>query len=132
LLVSVPITMNFGLSMNTRARPALVGTDWNVHALPVAPDSRFRRGDANDDGGVNIADALRILSFLFTGATPPACEDAADGNDDGGLDISDALAILGFLFLGSEAPPVPGPTTCGSDLTPDALGRCTDPAGSCD
>ena len=93
--------------------------------------AKFRRGDSNGDGVVDIADAISILAFLFNGGSAPACEDAADANDDAAVDISDASAILGFLFLGSAVPPAPGPTSCGSDPTPDSLEACGDPRGTC-
>ena len=84
----------------------------------------FRRGDSNGDAEVDLSDALRTLGYLFLGAPPPDCPDAADANDDARIDISDAVGTLGFLFLGSAAPPAPGPFECGADPTGDALGAC--------
>ena len=84
----------------------------------------FRRGDSNGDAEVDLSDALRTLGYLFLGAPPPDCPDAADANDDARIDISDAVGTLGFLFLGSAAPPPPGPFECGADPTGDALGAC--------
>ena len=83
----------------------------------------FSRGDANDDGARNIADAIFILQYLFGGGAEPSCPDAADANDDGALNIADAVAILQHLFGGGGdlPPPFPG---CGPDPTPDALGAC--------
>ena len=87
----------------------------------------FRRGDANGDGTVNIADAIHVLSALFGGGALPACSDAADGNDDGVVDIADAVAVLGFLFGGREPLPPPFPQ-CGPDPTPDSLACDTYPS----
>ena len=80
---------------------------------------QFRRGDANLDDLVNIADAVGILDATF-GGPPLACDSAGDVNDDGGVDIADPIALLAFLFSGGVAPPAPFPD-CGSDPTPDAL-----------
>jgi len=85
----------------------------------------FKRGDANNDNGVNIADAVYLLGSLFP---PPggtanvlACRKTGDGNDDGGINIADAVAILASLF-GSPAVPLPAPNgVCGVDPTADAL-----------
>ncbi|MGE3163411.1 MAG: dockerin type I repeat-containing protein [Planctomycetota bacterium] len=79
------------------------------------------RGDCNADGTVNVADAVRILSFLFGGAVAPPCADACDCNDDGVVNIADAIAKLGFLFGAGAPPPAPSPN-CGLDPTADALG----------
>jgi hypothetical protein len=81
---------------------------------------RFRRGDTNDDGTVNLTDAIASLNCLFTRpADCPTCTDAGDANDDGRYNISDPVSILNFLFLGTATPPSPGPYECGFDLTPD-------------
>src|SRR5206468_2017626 len=76
---------------------------------------------ANGDGAIGLSDAIFTLNFLFTGGSPPPCEDAADANDSGTMDLSDAVFTLGFLFLGTAAPPGPGTTVAGPDPTPDNL-----------
>ncbi|MEM7166620.1 MAG: hypothetical protein AAF581_14225 [Planctomycetota bacterium] len=85
----------------------------------------FQRGDCNNDGSKNIADPIRLLSFLFP-AIPPSipldCDSACDGNDDGALNIADAVAMLNVLF--PVGPPVGWlpPDACGIDPTPGLLG----------
>ncbi len=80
----------------------------------------FVRGDATNDGAVDIADAVRILSYLFLGGAQPACLKAADANDDGNVNISDTLGVLSTLFLGQGAIAAPYPVA-GTDSTPDDL-----------
>lgn len=75
----------------------------------------FRRGDTNDDGTVDLSDAVRTFEYLFLGAEPPDCEEAADTNDDGTVDISDGVRTLAWLFTGGEPLPPPGPASCGDD-----------------
>ena len=83
----------------------------------------FRRGDADDNGVVQLTDAIRILAFLFQGGPPPTCDDAADGDDNGVVQLTDAIRILAFLFQGGPEPPAPGSTgDCGPDPTDDELG----------
>jgi hypothetical protein len=94
--------------------------------LPV-----FIRGDANQNGAIDISDAVAILGSLFLDGDEPRCFDAADINDDGRLDISDAVAGLAFLFLGGFSIPDPGPTFCGQDLTVDELQLCHYEEGLC-
>jgi hypothetical protein len=83
----------------------------------------FVRGDSNDDGRVDISDAIHVLGFLFLGSRAPPCLDAADTDDSGILDLTDGVAINLFLFLGAAAPPPPGTVLCGPDPSADAL-RC--------
>jgi hypothetical protein len=89
----------------------LTRCDFNL----VAASADFVRGDANDDGKVNISDASFVLGCKFLGKECPQCRDAADANDDGNVDISDAIRLLSFLFLGGAAPPPPGHLACGPD-----------------
>jgi ELWxxDGT repeat protein len=95
-----------------------------LRALELEGSQVFRRGDANADGRVDLADALALLSALFRGGPAPPCPDAADADDDGRLAITDAIHGLQWLFQGGLEPPSPGPETCGPDGTGDGLGRC--------
>ena len=85
--------------------------------LPIP--RQFKRGDANDDQTVNLADAIASLQMLF-GSLPMTCLDAVDANDDGATDLSDPIYVLTYLFGGGVAPPAPFPQ-CGVDSTPDTL-----------
>ena len=74
-----------------------------------------RPGDANQDGRLDISDAVGLLRFLF-GSTglPLPCEGTSiaeggnlallDVNGDGRADIADAVSMLGYLFAGGPAP----------------------------
>ncbi len=54
-------------------------------------------GDANCDGGVNIADAVSVLTYYFAGGTA-CCLTNMDANGDGGVNIADAVTILTYYF----------------------------------
>ncbi len=99
-----------------------------LRAPEPPPPERFRRGDANGDTAVNIADALRILIYLFGDGAAFPCDDASDSNDDGQINISDGVTILNKLF-GGDSPEfaAPGRHTCGPDPTADALGCAETP-----
>lgn len=93
--------------------------------ITIGPgEAVFRRGDADDNGGVNVTDALVVLAALFQGTGEPACLDAADTNDDGSFNLTDGIFLLGSLFQGTAQPPAPG-AECGVDPTMDELAECT-------
>ena len=94
------------------------GTD--MGALPFTGGTYFLRGDTNEDGFLNISDAIATLAYLFQGGLRPACLDSADANDDGKVDLTDAVYTLIFLFMSGEPIPAPYPLP-GTDLTPDDL-----------
>ncbi len=81
----------------------------------------FRRGETNDDGRIDVSDAVGILGFLFLGNPEPPCLDAADVDDDGVILLTDAIGLLTHLFLGGPPPAAPGPLRCGADPAIDAL-----------
>lgn len=85
----------------------------------VVRGTPFRRGDCSPSGEIDIADAIRLLEYLFDSGPALACELACDANDDSATDIADALAVLGYLFgVPSSALPLP---ECGIDPTPGTL-----------
>ncbi len=84
----------------------------------------FRRGDANGDGAVNIADSVFTLQFLFLSGASIRCSDAADVTDDEIVNISDAVYSLRSLFTSDIVILAPSPA-CGPDTTgsgPDRRG----------
>jgi hypothetical protein len=87
--------------------------------------SRFVRGDANADGGIDISDAIFSLLAMFRGSVQPPCPDSADANDDGKVDLSDPIRTLNWVFRGEGGPPPPPagsiPLACDLDPTTDTL-----------
>ena len=109
----------------------------NVCYMPVDRVSpRFRRGDTDASGVIDISDPIYNLTFQFVGGIERLpCQDAADVDDSGLTDISDPIYSLTFQFVGGiDPPPAPGPVDCGPDLTQDELGceeyrKCDGPGG---
>ncbi len=71
----------------------------------------FLRGDGNQDGAVDLSDAVQVLGYLFASKDAP-CVIALDANTDGGVDISDAVFLLNYLFSQGAPPQAPFPE-CG-------------------
>ena len=97
----------------------LVSLDPGGDAAP-----RFRRGDVDGLGSVDLTDAIRTLNFLFLGGSAPDCFDAADADDSGRLELTDAILTLNVLFLGTGQIPPPGINDCGEDVAADDLAKC--------
>src|SRR5262245_31769897 len=75
----------------------------------------FIRGDVDENGPVDIADAIGILNDLFLGIGNANCIEAKEADDNGGLNITDAIFLLRYLFEGGREPPPPFPD-CGEDF----------------
>jgi hypothetical protein len=87
---------------------------------------KFRRGDADGSGKLDLTDAISTLQYLYMGYEAPACKDAADTDDSGKLDLTDAISSLQYQFMGGTPPADPGPTNCGPDpTTGDEYTECT-------
>lgn len=129
-LVSPPAEMLVGMAVTSRdsvARGLLADVTFCEVEITGGNTGgpQFHRGDADDNGQLQLTDAVRILGFLFLGGAAPTCMDAGDADDNGQLQLTDAVRVLGFLFLGGPPPSAPGPPgagPCGPDPTPeDAL-----------
>jgi len=83
--------------------------DADADGVPDDCDERFRRGDCNGDGGLDIADAICTLGWLFLGAAAPGCVAATDVDGTESVEVSDAIAVLSFLFRGGLPPVEPFP-----------------------
>jgi hypothetical protein len=91
-------------------------------------DVDFRRGDANQDGFLNVSDAVAIARAVFgAGNKLPliqGCMDSADADDDGAITTADAVYLCHYLYLGG--PSIPAPLgSCGQDPNADDL-RCSE------
>jgi hypothetical protein len=106
-----------------------------VYELTVLPSDppgpRFLRADCNDDGVVDISDAVFTLGWLFLGEPEPGCVAVANTNGDDSADISDAVYLLTHLFLGGPAPAVPFAECGPGELDADVTLGCTTPPEHC-
>lgn len=96
---------DFGLYSKVRYYDSEPCRYWNL----VEIEAPFLRGDSNDDGSVDIADAVLILLYLFQGVLVPPNAAALDANADGEVNVSDAVYLLDYLFRGGDPPPAPFP-----------------------
>jgi hypothetical protein len=63
------------------------------------------RGDANNDGIVNVSDAVYIINYVFGGGAAPQPDAlVGDANCTGTVNVTDASYIIAFVFSGGPAP----------------------------
>jgi Peptidase family M1 domain/Peptidase M1 N-terminal domain/Putative Ig domain/Dockerin type I domain len=86
------------------AQDASTGTDSQEYILYVE-ESPLLVGDANNDGLVNVSDAVWIINYVFVGGDPPQpIMEIGDANCDGDVDVSDSVWIINYVFLGGAYP----------------------------
>jgi hypothetical protein len=65
-------------------------------------------GDANNDGSVDISDAVFLIAHIFSGGSAPkVCgynKGRGDANADGSVDISDVVYLIARIFSGGNPP----------------------------
>jgi hypothetical protein len=75
-------------------------------AVEFRPNFEFAYiiGDANNDGAVNVSDAVFIINYVFIGGDPPAPYEAGDANCDDAVNVSDAVWLINYIFIGGNLP----------------------------
>jgi hypothetical protein len=119
------ITYGSASKQATLKRNAIIRVTGEV---PVRAN-KFVRGDANNDGKIDIADAVWIVYTVVPGIAPGysiPCVDSGDLNDDEALNIADAAFLIQYEFQGGTPPAAPL-TECGTD---DDSTEVTCPAAS--
>ena len=97
----------------------------------VPEHALFVRGDANNDGLIDVADVVFVLLYLFLDGEQPDCFDAADFDDDDMINITDPVFLTLHIFANGIAPPSPYPV-CGLEPVPDTDGfDCFLPTANC-
>jgi hypothetical protein len=71
---------------------------------PVFTFRTMSLGDANNDGSVDISDAVYLIAYIFSGGSAPNPLMSGDASCDGGVDISDAVYLIAYIFSGGPAP----------------------------
>ena len=62
-----------------------------------------RKGDANGDGLVTVADVFLLINFLFAaGPAPAGC--SGDANGDLEVTVADVFHLINFLFAAGPPP----------------------------
>jgi hypothetical protein len=86
-------------------------------AVEFRPNFEFSylTGDANNDGSINVSDAVYIINYVFIGGTPPLPFASGDANCDGSVNVSDAVYIINYVFVGGYAP---------GDINGDGISDC--------
>jgi hypothetical protein len=116
---TVSLTWDGGLGSPAVANVVVVGggsidallSDGSITFAPVVTID-WTRGDANNDGTVNLADGIWIISELFVNGAASTCSISRDANSDGMFDLADPTYIIMYRFAGGPAPAAPF-TDCG-------------------
>ena len=63
------------------------------------------RGNADGDGGINVADLIYLVDYIFFGGDTPPCPEEGNVDASGGLNVADLTYLVDYLFFNGPAPP---------------------------
>jgi hypothetical protein len=92
---------NFMLKVSDSSDPPNSDDTWISITVSDPPHTC---GDANNDGLVNVSDAVWIINYIFLGGSPPDPLEAGEVNCDGDINVSDAIWIINYIFIDGPAP----------------------------
>jgi hypothetical protein len=84
--------------------PMLTHTGGYDYEPVLDPICCITPGDVNDDGEVNVGDAVYMIGYVFLYGPPPPCPGQADANCDGHGNVSDAVYLINYIFKGGPPP----------------------------
>jgi hypothetical protein len=86
--------------------------------------AQYLRGDANQDGTLEVSDAFRILLYLV-GEVEADCLEAFDVDGTGAVLVTDSTVLLNHIFLSGPAPAPPYPECAfGAEVLGCDSGQC--------
>jgi len=62
------------------------------------------RGDANNDGLVNVGDPVFLINYIFKSGEAPITIESGDANSDFTVDVGDAVYLINYIFRGGPPP----------------------------
>jgi len=82
---------------------------WNIDDVRVSGYycQGYTCGDANGDEGINVADAVYIINFIFKSGPEPNPPESGDADCDGSLNIGDAVYLINYIFRAGPEPCCP-------------------------
>ncbi len=93
-----------GLIANVDLANTFIANHDEIKCALVIPGCCDEPGDANDDGAVDIGDAVHLINYIFKSGPPPPCLDEGDANGDCAIDIGDAVHLINYIFKSGPAP----------------------------
>jgi len=100
---------SFGLNVAVGGQGCPIGTQssenysvWGGWAYTALEEAA--RGDVNEDGLIDIGDAIYLLNYLFRDGPAPVPLIAGDLNCDSLIDLGDLIYLINYLFKDGPSP----------------------------
>ncbi len=94
----------FNVACHDSDNPAVCDTIYSIRVRVDSLPPQPLCGDADDNGIVNISDAVFLIAYIFGGGNTPDPLEQADSDCNGIVNVSDAVYLIAYIF-GGGAPP---------------------------
>jgi hypothetical protein len=88
----------------TAAGPSSVGSYFLQSGFWQNFGSGYLCGDADHSGGIDIADVVYLVAYIFSAGPAPDPLFAGDADCDGEITIADVVYLVNYIFSGGAAP----------------------------
>jgi len=82
----------------SRANPSFEDDDYLAVTVSAV------RGDANNDGTIDLGDVVYLVSYLYKAGPAPEIIESGDCNCDGPIDVGDVVYLVNYLFRSGPMP----------------------------
>jgi hypothetical protein len=96
-------TFYFTFAVSDNSAPTMVDTIHNSMTITDQPRT-YVCGDADASEEVDIADAVYLINYIFSGGPAPNPMLRGDCNCNSDVDISDAVYLISYIFSGGRTP----------------------------
>ncbi len=93
---------SFKMGVEDSSNPPSSDTIWLT--IVVTEDNGYTCGDANNDGEINVSDAVWIINYVFLNGPSPDPIESGEVNCDGDVNVSDAVWLINWVFANGPAP----------------------------
>ncbi len=97
-------TYFFTVAAHDSGDPMKVDTVYSTRMTVRSAPQSFRCGDADGSGVVNLADAVYLISYIFSGGAAPDPLLIGDCDCNGQIDISDPVYLIAYIYGGGGQP----------------------------
>ena len=98
---------DFHISSTSSCAPAYNSCAMLIGRYGISCVKPYICGDANEDGAVNLADAIFIINYAFRSGPSPDPVPAGDPNCDNAINVGDVVHIVNYVFKGGPEPCCP-------------------------
>ncbi len=107
ITVSVPYDATLGMTDQVAFEATSRGNPYYQDQDNLSVTVYALRGDANNDGVINVGDVVFLVTYLYRGGSAPEIMETGDCNCDEVIDVGDVVYLVNYLFRGGPMPCAP-------------------------